>query len=387
MTGFIIFIAVLVVVNVWATRRLLAADEFGFRKGLAVGMVWIVPFMGIFLARQLVPLASTAAQPPEPQWDGRTRDEAPIQLLLDGASPFALADHLQWVNNVPLLDWIALREWADSFADSTTQAKAVQLGRRAWLLHLRDALGEHFHLHESEHSLVLSSLEDSFAVAMARQVETARRRICKVLDGVAQFPPGEKSVLLLVDDEETYYHYVSVYYPEDGEFAFSGGMFINTGCPHFVARRMDLHAMEAVIAHELTHSSLAHLKLPLWLDEGIAVNTEQRLVGVLPKQQTPQQLRAMHLKFWNPETIQQFWAGPSFQRTDDGNLLSYELARILVDHMSRDWSAFAQFLQAADREDAGAAAAHRHLSMNLGEAVCALLEQRFDAAWTPIAPA
>jgi poly(A) polymerase Pap1 len=61
MTGFIVFAAVLLVVNIWATRRLLAADEFGFRKGLAVGMVWIVPFMGIFLAKQLVPWTSAAA--------------------------------------------------------------------------------------------------------------------------------------------------------------------------------------------------------------------------------------------------------------------------------------------------------------------------------------
>ena len=31
--------------------------------------------------------------------------------------------------------------------------------------------------------------------------------------------------------------------------------------------------------HEMTHGSVAHLPLPLWLNEGLAVNTERRLAG------------------------------------------------------------------------------------------------------------
>ncbi|HSV52310.1 MAG TPA: hypothetical protein VLJ57_09355 [Burkholderiaceae bacterium] len=382
MTGFILFVVVLGSANIWATRRLLATDEFGFRKGLAVGMVWAVPFIGIFLAKELVPWAPPAAQP-MPAAQKRIRAETPAQLVLGGAELFCVEDHMRWVNEVPLLDWEALGGWAGSFADLPTRTHAIQLGRRAWLLHLRDAFGANFHLHESEHALILSSLEDSVAVAMAHHVEATRRRITKVLDGLAKFSSEEKSILLLVDDEETYYHYVATYYPDEGEFAFSGGMFINAGCPHFVARRMDLQAIEAVIVHEMTHSSVAHLKLPLWLDEGIAVNTEHRLAGAQPKLQTPQELRAMHLKFWEEETIQEFWAGTSFQRTDDGNLLSYELARILVDYMSREWQAFAQFASNASREDGGAAAALQYMSMDLGQAVCALLEQPVDEAWAP----
>ncbi len=34
-----------------------------------------------------------------------------------------------------------------------------------------------------------------------------------------------------MDTDEDYYRYVSLYYP-DGEFATSGGMFIDAGCPH-----------------------------------------------------------------------------------------------------------------------------------------------------------
>jgi hypothetical protein len=41
----------------------------------------------------------------------------------------------------------------------------------------------------------------------------------------------------VLDSEEDYYRYVSIYYPSEGEFALSGGMFIHAGCPHFVVVR------------------------------------------------------------------------------------------------------------------------------------------------------
>jgi len=132
--------------------------------------------------------------------------------------------------------------------------------------------------------------------------------------------------------------------------------------------------IEPVIAHELTHSALAHLSLPKWLDEGLAVNTEHKVAGARRLDHTPQELHRMHIEFWNAERIQQFWSGASFDRTDDGNLLSYELARIVVEQMARQWDEFARFVACAKREDAGAASAHAHLSISLGSCAATLLE-------------
>lgn len=147
--------------------------------------------------------------------------------------------------------------------------------------------------------------------------------------------------------------------------------------------RPTLAAIEPVIAHEMTHSALAHLHLPTWLDEGLAVNTERRLKGAPPAQHTPAQLHHLHQRFWTPERMQEFWAGTSFQRTDDGNLLSYELARILVDHMARDWAAFTAFVTTAQRRDAGAQAAVEVLSVDLGSSVGALLDIVDNEGWAP----
>lgn len=371
-------------VNVWATRRLLKADLDGMRRGLFIACVWIVPFMGALMVKDAGQYAAAPA-PPE-TGDDTAREAAPPQLQA-GGEPFDVLGHLAQAAGAPLLDWAALQAWADTQPDDAAREAALGLGHRAWLLHLRDALGPHFQLRESPHAYLLSSLDARSATVLLQYVGSTRERIQRVLHGVAQFPPGRKSVLLVLDDEESYYHYVATWYPDEGEFAFSGGMFIDAGCPHFVARRADLSAVEPVIAHEMTHSALAHLRLPRWLDEGMAVNTEHRLAGAAPREHTPQQLQHMHQRFWNAQNIQGFWSGDSFLRTDEGNLLSYDLARILVDQLSRDWPAFSAFITSSPWDDAGVAAARRLLSVDLPASVCAMFGRPADPAWAPSHPA
>jgi len=160
-------------------------------------------------------------------------------------------------------------------------------------------------------------------------------------------------------------------------------MLINAGCPHFVVRRADLASIEPVIAHEMTHSAVSHLRLPLWLDEGIAVNTEHKIAGATQGLFTPHELRAKHLQFWGEQEVQQCWSGEAFHRTDDGNMLSYDLARIVVDQLGRSWNAFEQFVLHADRADAGALSAREHLGVDLGAYVCALFERQPATNWSP----
>lgn len=45
-------------------------------------------------------------------------------------------------------------------------------------------------------------------------------------------------------------------------------------------------------------------------------------------------------------------------------MLSYDLARIIVEQLAKDWEAFQDFVLAADRADAGSAA-HKHLDLGL----------------------
>lgn len=314
---------------------------------------------------------------------GSRAEAAPDEIALDGCEPFPLAKHLIPHHGFPVLDAKALDEWLQRAIPEPQRQRAWERCERAWCLHFRDALGPKFRYDEAETAVVISSLEERVARATLDYMQRTLRRVTKVLEGIAQVPSWGKDLLIVFDDEESYYHYVSYYYPEKGEFAFSGGMFIHGSSGHFVTVRADLRAIEPTIAHEMTHGVLGHLPLPLWLNEGIAVNTEARLAGRPPGLYTPEQMHARHQGFWGDEEIQQFWSGHSFGRTDDGNSLSYDLARIIVEQLGKDWEAFRRFVLAAHRDDGGEAAAHEHLGMGLGELAAALLEREFSAVWSP----
>lgn len=133
----------------------------------------------------------------------------------------------------------------------------------------------------------------------------------------------------------------------------------------------------------MVHSLVSHLPIPAWLNEGLAVNTEKRLSPSGRPLFSPHEMHAKHLDFWGVDEIQEFWSGKSFLRPDDGNMLSYDLACILVDQLSTDWPRFATFVNDANLEDAGAGAAAQHFDMDLGAAVSALLEKESEADWRP----
>jgi hypothetical protein len=309
---------------------------------------------------------------------------APMHITQGELPAFPLADHLYSHDGLPILDWEAVLNWSDQGPSERAAAVATTECQLGWLLHLRDALGDGYEVHESRHAMVLSPYSQGFANGMLDFIECTRRRITVTLEGVASFDDDEREILIVFNDRDTYYRYVSHAYPDAGEFAFSSGMFLHAGCPHFVTMHEDdTHNVERVITHEMTHASVAHLRIPLWVNEGLAVNVEDRLMGRLPKMFTPAQLRDTHLAFWNKDTIQEFWSGRSFGRPDDGNLLSYDLAQTLVEIFAGHWPRFQAFAVAASYDDSGAAAASEHMQVDLGESLAAVFEQTSSEGWSP----
>jgi hypothetical protein len=379
--GFVFFLLVLVGLNAWMTQRVLSAGPTLGHKGLLVAGIWIVPLMGALIARNQLrartPLVDSEMPPPPPA------APAPATVDAAGVPALALGTCLRNANGWPVLEWGLVEDWLAGIVDAPHRQHARLACHRAWLMHLRDAMGPYATLHETEDAFVLSTLEPGVLKATAAFIARSRRRIDQVLGPLAAPPVGIKSILVVFDDEADYYPYTAAYDADDGEAAFSGGMFVDAGCPHFVTRSDDLSRIEPVIVHELTHAALAHLQLPLWLDEGIAVNTEHRLTGAQRTEHTPQQLHRLHQDFWGDTEIQQFWAGTSFRRPDDGNKLSYDLARIIVEQLAKTWDPFAAFVASAQRSDAGAQAAREALGIDLGALVCALLHRDTTPAWSP----
>jgi len=322
---------------------------------------------------------------------------APTLLSAAGAANFTIAPALRMSEGLPTFDWQMISAWLDTVPDAAEQARAFATAERAWLGYLREALGSGYRLMQQGDALLLSSLEPAVARATLDFMARTAQRIPRVLDGLTQRHDWGHDILIVLDDEDTYYRYVARYDAEDGEYATSGGMFIDDGCSHFVTRKADLHDIEPIIVHEMTHSYLAHLALPLWLDEGLAVNTEHRLLPApslsgrygsgLADHSIMQQRHEEHRRYWDAQRMQQFWSGEQFRVVGDGQTLSYNLAALLVGQFARDWESFRAFVLAADAADAGQAAAVAHLGFRLGDAVSALLERPDMAgAWQP-APA
>ncbi|NRF72116.1 hypothetical protein HLB44_34545 [Aquincola sp. S2] len=307
----------------------------------------------------------------------------PVAISAEGSHDFGVTENLVDANGLPLLDWNAAQQWVDGITDAAVQARAWSDCERAWLEHLRAALGPAYRLREQGNAMLLSTLQNNVAEATLTFVNKTLQRVVRILDGVANVPEWGHDILVVFDDDDTYYRYVAHYYPQTGEFAGSGGMYINAGCGHFATVKADLRSIEPVIAHELTHACLSHLPIPVWLNEGIAVNTEHRLCPPSFAVSTPQQMHARHRGFWGPTQIQQFWSGESFLRSDEGNELSYDLARIIVFQLSATWDRFRPFVLSATVEDGGASAASEHLGVHLGEVASALLGLEPSPQWAP----
>jgi len=276
---------------------------------------------------------------------------------------------------LPIADWGRISEDAPAQMD----AEAVHIYRtsaaREWLEALNHRLGEHYRITESGDFLLLSNLMDRPGEVFLASCQRLLGRIRRNLGALAVEQGMGKHVVMVFADEDDYYAYVSHYYPEDGEYAMSSGMFIKAGYGHFVLPLSILDSMEPVIAHELTHCLLQHLPIPAWLNEGLAVNTEHSLYPQLaaPGAQMyfPHEIAAQHAAYWNPESIQLFWSGKSFLAADDGNRLSYDLAKKITALAAGDERAFRKFVAAAQMSDGGLAA-EQHLGypvQNLLEAV------------------
>ena len=132
-----------------------------------------------------------------------------------------------------------------------------------------------------------------------------------------------------------------------------------------------------ILAHELTHAALSHLRLPQWIEEGLAQIAEHDVTG----EGLSFDFRRVRKQkeHWRTCGLNLFWSGEAFHSSDESQEFGYQFAEILVRLLLEDfrprWFGFDQrpleslmaFLKSARQEDAGQAAAQEHLGMTLGQ--------------------
>ncbi len=288
-----------------------------------------------------------------------------------------LSELMPVVDGFPRPDWQSIAAMIEARPEHHWQAD-WEGWVSTWLKLLSQSLQEGYRVLETENFFLLTAQHSRYANLLTEFLERALNQVLTTLKGVASDAGYGKHVVLLFDEHDAYYRYKSYFYPDEGDFILSAGSYLHTDYGHFAFPFMDMDEAEATAAHELTHACLAHLPLPLWLNEGLAVTMEGAICNYRPHDR--HERLPEHMAYWNLATMQDFWSGDAFGRPDEGSSLSYELASWCVQALVRDYEAFVGFANGASFEDAGAAAALNHYGFDLG-----LLMEQFlgTGEWSP----
>ena len=272
---------------------------------------------------------------------GKRANAEPAKDNKGNFSEAARPEDMRWLSgtSLPIPDW-SQQSWPEGVDDAVLHRHANGLAG-AWLDANVSALPEGYARAESENFMLLSAMLPRDTAVLLDYLERSRTRVLRTLPGIAAAHGFGKSIVMVFAGEERYYQYVSHYGSASSEpEAYSGGMFIDSGYGHFVFAQGPFETMEPVVVHELTHCLVRHLQIPAWLNEGLAVNTEHRFVPARPRYRS-NELQYMFSQFWDASTIQEFWSGKSFLRPDDGQPLSYELAKHMVQLLDKDYDMLA----------------------------------------------
>ena len=279
--------------------------------------------------------------------------------------------HFDFVEGFSRPDWKSFRLWVAQVSKEENST-AWNVAVLKWLKQLASDLGGDSQIYRSEHFFSMSDIGAESASTLLVYAESARSAIVNALKAAAWTGYSGKHVLLIFSDIDDYFGYIAYYYPE-GTHALSSGVCIRRDYVHVALPFVNSWSAEHTIAHELTHNLLAHLQIPTWLNEGLAVTAERLMsrqsLSPASRQSfyVDQELANQHRAFWNEDSIQSFWAGRSVHIPGESNELSYSLAEIFVRLISESGNGFVDFIQAADYRDAGQDAAIRILNCDLGE--------------------
>ncbi|MBN8248478.1 MAG: hypothetical protein J0L84_13690 [Verrucomicrobia bacterium] len=278
------------------------------------------------------------------------------------------------------LDPWLLEEQVVSSVELLDRPAAWQEAILHWLTLLQEDLGGAYYLLALPGATLLSDRPHAEARWLTERVLELASGIREIL-GPAANPGFAGGVMMIAFTElDDYDPYVTHHFP-DGEQAATGGVFLDLPVPHIAFPWPSSGQVNRVLGHELAHHCVAHLSLPLWLNEGVAQLVEKRLAdgsGGPFETAAPaldHERAERHRACWTRDSIQAFWAGITFHVPGDSSELSYSLAEILVTLIlqCRDGGAFTEFLRTATPEDAGQAAAWDTLELDLGEVAATFL--------------
>lgn len=279
---------------------------------------------------------------------------------------------------------VAIQDWLQNdVPDGEWRTAANALGWR-WLRLLVPAMSEPHALSESPHFYILTLPKVDEVKRMLRFLEETRVQVLRALASAA--PPSDrpKHIVVVCGRREDYDELVATESSVDErDLADSGGMFFSQGFSRIALPSATLTDFHATVVHELVHDCVAHLPLPMWLNEGVTQMLEYELVSWRPFH-LDREVMKKHASHWTAETIQEFWSGRAFSLPGDSQMLSYNLAVVLVRKIMGEVAYgpedFWAFVREAKAGDAGDVALRAQFEVSLEEVVSDFLG---PGPWTP----
>ena len=237
-----------------------------------------------------------------------------------------------------------------------------------WLGRVRGRLGANYKIFESQSFFLLIDPTDKPAKEYVLFLEQMRKTLHGALRDAVWKGKG-RHVVMLFDHREDYYKYIAPFYSE-GEHPSSGGVFLQGGGYAHIAAPYNKDSVRRTLVHEYAHNCVAHLPLPRWLNEALAMRLEALLVSQ-PRMMVDAEAREKHDEHWNDSTIQGFWSGEGWGIPGEGVGLSYQLARVLFAKIENGFlpshDRLIAFIKQAHMRDAGEAAARQIFKFSLGD--------------------
>lgn len=321
-----------------------------------------------------------------PQLDQAKRALPSRQTGYKHIEPEAFKTGVSFEDGFHRVEWDVVRLWIESQLETLDWNMAWTEAATWWAGLLRDDLGGDYLVRQSRETILLCEQTEDISEWLLSYASRAATTIKEELGQTAWKGAFGKHLIIVFTDHDDYYQYVA-HHMADGVNPSSGGMCIYSGYTHVALPWTEQLDVANAVIHELAHDCLAHLPLPHWLNEGVAVTLE-KAIGAPPRPlgQSDQdavygaainwrppmmwdELAERHFTFWNEENIQTFWAGTSFYVPGDSNELSYSLAEVFVKLLSErgERRAFCGFLEASHREDTGHSASLGIFGTGLGE--------------------
>jgi len=287
------------------------------------------------------------------------------------------------------LDFIRVMEHAETIRDAEDQSSYLTNTVLEWLYRLSQQVGDDFQILRTKHFAVLAPKLD--AKVIAEFCESTRESMVSMFSKLPRNELGYPIAIIAFPSEQDFYYSYLYFFSSDDikEEAASAGMFYNSPLNHHIVFQLYSQGnqqYQSILAHELSHSFLAGLYLPPWVDEGITQNIEESVVGFpYGRVSNIREIAERNREVWNTENIQFLWDGSAFKITETQEyayFFSQVLVNLIKDEICLSNDEFVQFVSTADWKDAGARAFEEIFGQPLGVLVEEVLGGKADD-WQP----